>query len=69
MVQLETTTRQYLRRRAAFLCRIGSISFWKFFLHWKEIVKNGATSGWADEDQLHIWNTHSSSTSNHLHIY
>ena len=40
-------------------------NFW-FFLHWQEIVKSGAISGWTDEDQLLIWSYHSSSTNNHL---
>ena len=33
--------------------------FFFFFLHSKEIVKSGATSGPTDEHQLQIWSTHS----------
>ena len=33
--------------------------FFFFFLHSKEIVKSGATSGLTDEHQLQIWSTHS----------
>ena len=44
--------------------------FFFFFLHSKEIVKSGATSGPTDEHQLQISSSHSltlSSTNNHQH--
>ena len=45
-------------------------NFFFFFLHSKEIVKSGATSGPTDEHQLQISSSHSltlSSTNNHQH--
>ena len=33
MAQLDTTARQYLRRRVAFLCSMERISFWKNFFN------------------------------------
>ena len=48
--------------------RPANFLFFIFFLHSKEFVKSGATSGPTDEHQLQIWNSHSltlSSTNNH----
>ena len=47
MAKLDTTTLQYLHRRAPFFAPHGEDLF-LIFLYWKGIVESGAVWGWTD---------------------